>query len=89
MLSEGRDVWDGCGGGDVGLSFCVLMQSGHGDEIRTKVRQGVQTHLRKAERKLGGGNSPWERWAEVMCVRRVDFEKDTFVGSVGQEGKGH
>ena len=77
------------GGGREGLSFCDLMQSGHGDEIKTKVRHGVQTHLRKAFKKLGGGSSPWERWVDVMCVSRVVREKVMLVGCVGQFGKGH
>ena len=89
MFRDGRDVWVCCGGGDAGLSFCVLIQSEQGDEIRTKVRQGVHTHLRNAARKLGGGISPWERWVEVMCERRVAREKVTLVGCVGQEGYGH
>ena len=86
VLREGSEEWGNCGGGEDGLSVCVLMHSGHGDEIRTKVRQGVQIHLLKAVRKLWGGNSPWERWVEVMCVNRVVLEKLMFVGCVGQEG---
>ena len=88
-LRDGREVWDCCGGGKEGLSFWDLRHSGHGDESRTNVRQGVQIHLRKAVRKFGGGKSLWERCVVVMCVRIVVLEKVTPVGCVGQEGYGH
>ena len=62
------------------------MHSVQGEEMRTKLRHGVHTHLRKAARKFGGGKSPCERWVEVMCVSSVVLEKDILVGCVGQEG---